>query len=52
MATYLGSRLEELHPTDPAVLGSVLLLVVLMLGVRRLRKSVRPEPPPRESPSS
>jgi uncharacterized membrane protein YdjX (TVP38/TMEM64 family) len=52
MATYLGSRLEELHPTDPVVLGSVLLLIVLMLGIQRLRKTMRPEPPPRESPSS
>ena len=52
MATYLGSRLEELHPTDPVVLGSVLLLIVLMLGIRRLQKTLRAEPAAGESSSS
>jgi uncharacterized membrane protein YdjX (TVP38/TMEM64 family) len=52
MATYLGSRLEELHPTDPVVLGSVLLLIVLMLGIRRLQKTLRPEPAAGDSSSS
>jgi uncharacterized membrane protein YdjX (TVP38/TMEM64 family) len=50
VAAYLGSRLETLHPTDPAVLGAVLIVILLMFGIHRLRKTMRPEPPPRESP--
>ena len=38
LSTYLGSRLEELHPTDPAVLASILILILLMLGVRRVTR--------------
>lgn len=34
ISTYLGSRLEDLHPTDPLVIGSVALVIVLMLAVR------------------
>ncbi len=55
LATLLGSRLEELHPTDPLVLGSIAVLIVLMLGVRHLSKAVRaeatrPEAPPGSGP--
>lgn len=34
IATYLGSRLEDLEVTDPLVVGSLVLLVVLLLAVR------------------
>ena len=37
---YLGSRLEELSPTDPLLWGSALALVAMMLGVRYLRPRV------------
>jgi uncharacterized membrane protein YdjX (TVP38/TMEM64 family) len=39
IATYLGSRLEDLHPTDPVVIGSLGLVVLLMLAVRFLGRS-------------
>ena len=34
MSTYLGSRLEDLHPTDPLVIGAVVVLIALMCAVR------------------
>jgi uncharacterized membrane protein YdjX (TVP38/TMEM64 family) len=34
ISTYLGSRLEDLHPTDPLVIGSFVLVIVLMVAVR------------------
>ena len=43
IATYLGSRLEDLHPTDPVVIGSLGLVVLLMLAVRFLGRSAPPE---------
>jgi len=36
ISTYLGSRLEDLHPTDPLVIGAFALVIVLMLAVRWL----------------
>jgi hypothetical protein len=32
LATYLGSQLEELHPTPPLVIGSLAFLLVLLLA--------------------
>ena len=43
ISTYLGSRLEDLHPTDPLVIGSLLLVVSLMLAVRWLGRSTAPK---------
>ena len=34
ISTYLGSRLEDLHPTDPLVIGAFVLVIVLMVAVR------------------
>ncbi len=34
VSTYLGSRLEDLHPTDPLVIGAFALVIVLMVAVR------------------
>ena len=45
ISTYLGSRLEDLHPTDPLVLGSVALVVALMFAVRWLGKAATPPKP-------
>ena len=42
MSTYLGSQLEDLHPTDPLVIGAVALVIVLMLAVRWLGKAAAP----------
>ncbi len=36
ISVYLGSRLEDLHLTDPLVIGAAALVVVLMLAVRWL----------------
>jgi uncharacterized membrane protein YdjX (TVP38/TMEM64 family) len=43
ISTYLGSRLEDLHPTDPLVIGSLALVVALMLAVRWLGKATAPQ---------
>ena len=40
ISVYLGSRLEDLHPTDPLVIGAAALVVVLMLAVRWIGKGV------------
>lgn len=40
LATYLGSRLEELHPTHPLVIGSLAFLLVLLLAFRWLSRSM------------
>jgi uncharacterized membrane protein YdjX (TVP38/TMEM64 family) len=45
LATYLGSRLESLHPTDPVVIGAVCVLIVLLFAVRWLSRSLKPEEP-------
>jgi len=37
---YLGSRLEELSPTDPLLWASALALIAMMLAVRYLRPRV------------
>jgi uncharacterized membrane protein YdjX (TVP38/TMEM64 family) len=50
LATYLGSRLEELHPTHPLVLGSLAIVLVLLLGIRWLSPSMQAEKPVREGP--
>lgn len=50
-ATYLGSRLESLHPTDPAVLGAIALLIVLMFGLRRVSRAMRADPPEAPAPA-
>jgi uncharacterized membrane protein YdjX (TVP38/TMEM64 family) len=34
IAVYLGTRLEDLHPTDPLVLGSVAALLALLVAGR------------------
>lgn len=44
-AVYLGSQLETLHPTDPAVLAAIALVIVLMFGLRRVSKQMRDEEP-------
>ena len=48
ISVYLGSRLENLHPTDPAVIGAFTLVIVLMLAVRWLAKSTATEDPAAE----
>jgi len=45
LATYLGSRLESLHPTDPLVIGAVCVLVGLLFAVRWLSRSLKTEEP-------
>lgn len=41
---YLGSRLEELSPTDPVIwIGALVLIALLLLG-RRVRDSTRERP--------
>jgi uncharacterized membrane protein YdjX (TVP38/TMEM64 family) len=44
-AVYLGSRLETLHPTDPAVLAAIALVIVLMFGLRRVSTQMRDDEP-------
>jgi uncharacterized membrane protein YdjX (TVP38/TMEM64 family) len=34
ISTYLGSRLEDIHLTDPLVIGSLAVLALLLLAVR------------------
>jgi uncharacterized membrane protein YdjX (TVP38/TMEM64 family) len=36
ISVYLGSRLEDLHPTDPIVIGSFVLVIALMIAMRWL----------------
>ena len=48
-AVYLGSRLETLHPTDPAVLAAVALVILLMFGLRRVSTQMRDEEPARKT---
>ena len=43
LATYLGSRLEHLHPTDPAVIAAVCIIIALLFGVRWLSRSLQAE---------
>jgi uncharacterized membrane protein YdjX (TVP38/TMEM64 family) len=43
LATYLGSRLEHLHPTDPPVIAAVLIVIALLFAVRWLSRSLRAE---------
>jgi uncharacterized membrane protein YdjX (TVP38/TMEM64 family) len=50
LSTYLGSRLEELHPTHPLVIGAIGVMLVLLLAIRLLSKAVRAEEPARQSP--
>jgi uncharacterized membrane protein YdjX (TVP38/TMEM64 family) len=45
LATYLGSRLEHLHPTDPVVIGSVLFVTALLFAVRWLSRALQAEGP-------
>jgi uncharacterized membrane protein YdjX (TVP38/TMEM64 family) len=45
ISVYLGSRLEDLHPTDPAVIAAFTLVIVLMLAIRWLGKSMAAEDP-------
>ena len=45
LSTYLGSRLESLHPTDPLVIGAVCVLVGLLFAVRWLSRSLQAEEP-------
>ena len=43
LATYLGSRLEHLHPTDPPVIAAALIVVALLFAVRWLSRSMQAE---------
>jgi uncharacterized membrane protein YdjX (TVP38/TMEM64 family) len=43
ISVYLGSRLEDLHPTDPLVIGAFAVVIVLMLGLRWLGTSLARE---------
>lgn len=45
ISTYLGSRLEDLHPTDPLVIGAFALVIVLMVAVRWLGMAISKEDP-------
>jgi uncharacterized membrane protein YdjX (TVP38/TMEM64 family) len=45
ISTYLGSRLEDLHPTDPIVIGSFVLVIVLMIAMRWLGTALAREEP-------
>jgi len=40
LATYLGSQLEELHPTPPLVIGSIAFLLLLLLAFRWLSRAM------------
>jgi uncharacterized membrane protein YdjX (TVP38/TMEM64 family) len=49
ISTYLGSRLEDLHPTDPVVIGSFVLVIALMIALRWLGTAIgRDDTGPRE----
>jgi uncharacterized membrane protein YdjX (TVP38/TMEM64 family) len=37
---YLGSKLEELSPTDPLLWGGAAVLIVLLLITRRLQRTL------------
>jgi uncharacterized membrane protein YdjX (TVP38/TMEM64 family) len=43
IATYLGSRLEQLHPTHPLVLAAFGLFLLLLLAIRWLSRSIQAE---------
>ena len=45
ISVYLGSRLENLHPTDPAVIAAFTLVIVLMLAIRWVAKATAAEDP-------
>jgi uncharacterized membrane protein YdjX (TVP38/TMEM64 family) len=45
IATYLGSRLEQLHPTHPLVLAAFGLFLLLLLAIRWLSRSLQAEEP-------
>jgi uncharacterized membrane protein YdjX (TVP38/TMEM64 family) len=45
LATYLGSRLEHLHPTDPLVIGAVCVLILLLFAARWLSRALRASEP-------
>jgi uncharacterized membrane protein YdjX (TVP38/TMEM64 family) len=45
IATYLGSRLEQLHPTHPLVLAAFGLFLLLLLAIRWLSRSIQAEGP-------
>jgi uncharacterized membrane protein YdjX (TVP38/TMEM64 family) len=45
LATYLGSRLEHLHPTDPLVIGAVCAVILLLFAVRWLSRALRASGP-------
>lgn len=40
ISTYLGSRLEDLHPTDPLVIGAFVLVIALMIAMRTLGTAI------------
>jgi len=42
LAVYLGTRLEDLHLTDPLVLGTAAALLALLLGGHRIARGRRP----------
>ncbi|MDQ2938929.1 MAG: VTT domain-containing protein, partial [Actinomycetota bacterium] len=45
LSTYLGSRLEHLHPTDPLVIGAVCVVIALLFAVRWLSRALHAEEP-------
>jgi uncharacterized membrane protein YdjX (TVP38/TMEM64 family) len=45
IATYLGSRLEQLHPTHPLVLAAFGLFLLLLLAIRWLSRTIQAEEP-------
>jgi uncharacterized membrane protein YdjX (TVP38/TMEM64 family) len=45
ISTYLGSRLEDLHPTDPLVIGSFVVVIALMLALRWMGTAIAKEEP-------
>ena len=45
LATYLGSRLEHLHPTDPLVIGAACVVILLLFAARWLSRALRASEP-------
>ena len=43
ISVYLGSRLEDLHPTDPLVIGAFVVAIILMLALRWLGMAIAKE---------